>query len=51
MVNCFAILLAKKLVSKKPIIENHVKSSKHASGKEHLEKKEARRDIAEFRGV
>ena len=49
MVNCFAILLAKKLVSK--IIENHVKSSKHASGKEHLEKKEARRDIAEFRGV
>ena len=37
---------------KKPIIENHVKSSKHASGKEHLEKKEAReRDIAEFRGV
>ena len=32
---------------KKTIIENHVKSSKHASGKEGLEKKEAReRDIA-----
>ena len=32
---------------KKTIIENHVKSSKHASGKERLEKKEAReRDIA-----
>ena len=31
---------------KKTIIENHVKSSKHASGKERLEKKEARkRDI------
>ncbi|PFX15796.1 hypothetical protein AWC38_SpisGene19965 [Stylophora pistillata] len=37
----------KEIGLKKTIIENHVKSSKHASGKERLEKKEAReRDIA-----
>ena len=43
----FCIACREEIGLKKTIIENHVKSSKHTSEKERLEKKEAReRDIA-----